>query len=194
MARPASLDPAVLALLRAREPAALAAIVNDHARPLYRTARGLGFDETAAEDLVQEVFVTFLSTLDRFQGTSLVGTWLFGILHNKIRERRRAVQREETFDPIESEFDGTFTDYGHWRKPMDDLERMLDSREIGREIDECLSHLPFQQREVFVLRDAEDLEVNEICKNLDLTVTHMGVLLHRARHRLRECLKRKGIH
>ena len=192
MSHSAALDPAILAPLRAREPAALAAIVQDHARPLYRTARGLGFDEGTSEDIVQEVFLTFLSTLDRFEGRSQVGTWLFGILHHKVRERRRALHREETFDSIDENFDALFTNFGHWKEPLEDLDRLLNSRDIGREVEECLSLLPLQQREVFLLREVEDLESKEICKNLEITVTHMGVLLHRARHRLRECLKGKG--
>ena len=45
----------------------------------------------------------------------------------------------------------------------------------------------------FVLREIEELETEEICKILDVTRTNIGVLLHRARNRLRECLETKGI-
>jgi RNA polymerase sigma-70 factor (ECF subfamily) len=187
-----ALDPAFLGLLRARDPKTLAAIVQQHGRALYRTARGLGFDAPASEDLVQEVFLTFLSTLDRFEGRSQIGTWLFGILCRKVRERRRAFERERRFDPIDEKFASRFTPSGHWKHPLEDLERMLDSSEIGRAVEECLSGLPLQQREAFLLREVEELATDEICKILEITVTHMGVLLHRARHRLRECLKEKG--
>lgn len=192
MASSASHDRSFLTPLRERDPEALAAIVQQHARPLYRTARGLGFDAPSSEDLVQEVFVTFLSTIDRFEGRSQVGTWLFGILCQKMRERRRALQQEQRFDPIDENFDNLFTPYGHWKQPFEDLERMLNSRDIGREVEECLSGLPIRQREIFLLREVEELGTEDICKILEITVTHMGVLLHRARHRLRECLKRKG--
>jgi RNA polymerase sigma-70 factor (ECF subfamily) len=73
------LDAEQVARLRARDPATLARAVEEHARPLYRAARGMGFDEAEAEDLVQDVFTTFLETLDRFEGRSQVRTWLFGI-------------------------------------------------------------------------------------------------------------------
>jgi RNA polymerase sigma-70 factor (ECF subfamily) len=79
-----------LAELRARNPAALRAVVDQHARRLYRAARGMGFSPDDAEDLAQEVFVTFLETLERFEGRSELGTWLFGVLHHKAQERRRA--------------------------------------------------------------------------------------------------------
>jgi DNA-directed RNA polymerase specialized sigma24 family protein len=65
--------------LRSRDPEALSEVLHAHARPLYRAARGMGFRENEAEDLVQGVFTTFLETLDRFQGLSQVNTWLLGI-------------------------------------------------------------------------------------------------------------------
>jgi RNA polymerase sigma-70 factor, ECF subfamily len=53
--------------------------------------------------------------------------------------------------------------------------------------------LPVNQREVFVLREVEGLETSEICKILAVSVTNFGVLMHRARARLRECLEAKGV-
>jgi RNA polymerase sigma-70 factor (ECF subfamily) len=182
----------MLARLRQRDPATLTAAVQEHTRPLYRTARSMGFSEAESEDLVQDVFTVFLATLDRFEGRSQVRTWLFGILHNRMRELRRALQREESYDPVDAEFDALFTAYGHWISPLEDLERTLESRDIGRTLDDCLGALPLQQREVFLLREVEGLDSKDICNNLQISNTHLGVLIHRARHRLRECMKGKG--
>ena len=52
--------------------------------------------------------------------------------------------------------------------------------------------LPVNQREGFVLREVEGLDTGEICKILEVSVTNFGVLMHRARTRLRECLETKG--
>ena len=41
----------------------------------------MGFSPDDAEDLAQEVFATFLQTIERFEGRSEGGTWLFGILY-----------------------------------------------------------------------------------------------------------------
>jgi RNA polymerase sigma-70 factor (ECF subfamily) len=152
----------------------------------------MGFSEAESEDLVQDVFTVFLATLDRFEGRSQVRTWLFGILHNRMRELRRALQREESYDPVDAKFDALFTTYGHWISPLEDLERMLESRDIGRTLDDCLGALPLQQREVFLLREVEGLDSKDICNNLQISNTHLGVLIHRARHRLRECMREKG--
>jgi RNA polymerase sigma-70 factor (ECF subfamily) len=186
------LDAGLVARLRARDPEALASAVQDHARALYRAARGMGFQETEAEDLIQDVFTTFLETLDRFEGRSQVRTWLFGILHRKVLERRREQYREQQHDPIDEVFESRFDARGKWVRPPEDLHRALESKEIGAALAGCLEGLPAAQREVFVLREMEGLETDEICKILCVTVTNMGVLMHRARNRLRECIEAKG--
>ena len=178
--------------LRRREPEALAEAVRDHARPLHRAARALGFAENEAEDLVQDVFVTFLERLDQFEGRSQLRTWLFGILHRKTLERRRAAAVDDRMDPIDEVFEARFDGNGQWTRPPADLERLLLSKEIGDVILGCMGGLPLHQREAFVLREVEGLATDEICKILSISVTNFGVLIHRARARLRECLESKG--
>ncbi len=45
----------------------------------------------------------------------------------------------------------------------------------------------------FVLREVEGLSTEEICKILEVSRTNLGVLIYRARNRLRECLEAKGV-
>jgi RNA polymerase sigma-70 factor, ECF subfamily len=183
---------AFLERLRQRDPDALAQAVHDHARPLIRAARALGFAEQDAEDLVQDVFTTFLEKLEIFEGRSQLRTWLFGILHRKALERRRASIKDDRMDLIDEVFESRFDGNGKWTRPPADLERLLLSKEIGEIIRGCMNGLPVNQREAFVLREIEGLDTGEICKILDVSVTNFGVLMHRARARLRECLETKG--
>jgi RNA polymerase sigma-70 factor (ECF subfamily) len=183
----------LISLLRERDPSTLDSVIREHARQLYKISRALGFTDNEAEDLVQDTFTVFLQTLDRFEGRSQVRTWLIGILYRKAQERRREQAREQKTDPIDTAFESRFDQSGKWRKPPEDLERLFASKEIGHLISECLEEVPIQQREAFLLREVEGLETKEICKILDLSVTHFGVLMHRARIRLRECLALKGV-
>ena len=182
----------VLQRLRRRDPELLASLIREHSRPLYRAARGMGFREDEAEDLVQDVFMTFLTSLDRFEGRCQLRTWLFGILHNKTMERRRKRGQEDRHDAIDEVFESRFDSNGKWAAPPQDLLRLTESRQLGEAITNCLDGLPPTQRSVFVLREMEDMETEEICKILDVTATNMGVLMHRARIRLRECLEGCG--
>lgn len=187
MAVPASL----LRKLRDRDPDALAAVVAEHARRLYRSARAMGFAAADAEDLAQEVFVTFLATIDRFEGRSALSTWLIGILYRKAQERRRA-DRAVPHDPADAIFESWFDATGRWQDPVAPADRRLEAREAAKGLADCLAELSAQQRDVFQLRQVEELSADEAGNVLGLTVTHIGVLLHRARTRLRACLGRKG--
>lgn len=188
----ADLDESLLALLRARDPDALREIADAHGRRIYRAARGMGHSAADAEDLVQDVFVTFLMSLDRFQGRAQVGTWLFGILHRKSLERRRAVIREELNDPIDQLFESQFDSRGQWRQPAGSPDHLVQAEQAGAAIAACLEALPDSQREVFHLRQVEELPAEAVSKITGLAITHIGVLLHRARVRLRACLGEKG--
>ena len=188
----ADLGEAELALLRSRNPDALRSIANAHGRRLYRAARGMGHAQADAEDLVQEVFVAFLESLDRFEGRAQVGTWLYGILYRKSLERRRAVVREELGDPIELTFEAQFDSRGQWLSPPAQPDAQVHAEQAGTAIASCLEALPDGQREVFQLRQVEELSAAEVSKITGQTITHIGVLLHRARLRLRVCLEGKG--
>jgi RNA polymerase sigma-70 factor, ECF subfamily len=182
----------LLARLKRREASTLEAIVNDNARRLFRAARGLGFSAPQADDLVQEVFVTFLETVDRFEGRAQVSTWLFGILHHKAQERRRSQARDEAIDSIEEVFESRFDAKGNWTTPLPPPDRVAASGQAAAAIAECLQGLPPLYREIFHLRQVEELSAADVSKIVERTVTHVGVLFHRARLRLRECLEGKG--
>ena len=189
---PSQIGAEELARLRQRDEATLRRVVEDVARPLYRAARGMGFDQADAEDLVQDVFATFMTTLDRFEGRSRVSTWIFGILHRKAQERRREIARDDAQDPIDDIFESQFDRTGGWTTPPVDLERQMAASELGDAIRICVEQLPAPLRDVFVLRAMQDLDTAEICKILGRTGTHIGVQLHRARSRLRTCLEARG--
>jgi RNA polymerase sigma-70 factor (ECF subfamily) len=152
----------------------------------------MGFSAEDADELVQDVFVIFMATLDRFEGRSRIRTWLFGILHRKAMEPRRDLASDARHDPTDEQFESQFDEQGRWRSAPIGPDRLAASAQLARAIRECLEGVPGLQRQAFVLRDTQQLETADICKILDCTVTHMGVLLHRARARLRVCLQSKG--
>jgi RNA polymerase sigma-70 factor (ECF subfamily) len=182
----------LLARLKARDPVVLREVVDQQARRLYRAARGMGFSGTDAEDLAQDVFMTFLDTIDRFEGRAQVGTWLFGILYHKAQERRRSRARDDLGDPIDDTFEARFDAKGSWVQPPTAADRLVESQAAARALIDCLSGVPLRQREVFQLRQVEELPAADVAHMLGCTVSHVGVLLHRARLRLRACLEAKG--
>ena len=179
--------------LRKRDPAAVQAVVHRYLPHVYRAARGAGFDQHGAEDVAQSTFATFIETVPRFEGRSHVRTWIFGILYKKIAEARRAARREQDVDDIDDIFDQRFDGAGGWTRPPRPADADVHNAEVRHGIEDCLDQVSTGQRMAFVLREVEGLKSNEICNILDVSRTNLGVLLHRVRNRLRECLEAKGI-
>ena len=186
-------DPDFAARIRERDASAIEEVVHIYLPQVLRTAQGAGLGPQLAEDVAQDTFVTFVETAARFEGRSHVRTWLFGILYRKIAEARRLVRRDQAMDDIDEIFEQRFNSAGGWARPPRPVDAEIYSAEVRQGIDSCLDLVPTNQRMAFVLREIEELETEEICKILDVTRTNLGVLLHRVRNRLRECLETKGI-
>ena len=102
---------------------------------------------------------------------------------------------------IASEFSTPFhkndTFKEHWmmeRQPHklpSELDDPLNRTEFQSVIEKCLTHLPEKWRAVFVLKVIEELNSDEVCKELECTASNLWVMLHRARLKLRECIEIK---
>ncbi len=186
-------DPDFAARIRVRDAQALEEVVRRYLPQILRAARGAGFAPQLAEDVAQDTFVTFIETAPRFEGRSHVRTWLFGILYKKIAAARRNLGRDNEMDDIEEVFEQRFDNTGSWARPPLPVDAEVYDAEVREGIDGCLDRVPTNQRMAFVLREIEEMDSEEICKILEVTRTNLGVLLHRVRNRLRDCLEAKGI-
>lgn len=181
-------ETALLDGLRAGRDWAYEELVRAQGARLLAVARRLLMDEEEARDVVQEAFLSAFRSIDRFQGSSRLSTWLHRIAVNaalqKLRARRR---RKET--PIEDLLPG-FQEDGHqlepaveWR-PSGDLERE-ETRSLVRS---SIDRLPETYRTVLVLRDIEELDTAETARLLEVNENTVKVRLHRARQALRGLL------
>lgn len=181
------------ARIRDRDPEAIKDVVHSYLPQVFRAALGAGLDRHVAEDVTQSTFVTFIESAHRFEGRSHVRTWLFGILYKKIAESRRRLKRDRATDDIDEVFEQRFDKNGLWSRGPRPVDATVFDKEVRQRIDECLEEVPSKQRMAFVLREIEELDSEQICNILEVTRTNLGVLLHRVRNRLRECLEAKGI-
>jgi RNA polymerase sigma-70 factor (ECF subfamily) len=179
--------------LKRRDRATWEALVDAYLPQLLRAGRGMGFSVDENQDLVQSVFVAIMEGIGRFEGRSHIRTFLFGIFYNKVSEHLRNRQRAEVNDPIDEVMESRFDVSGKWRQPPLDIDKAVFARETRGLVRECLEMVPRAQRIAFYLREIEEMERAEICKKMGVSATNLGVLLFRARNRLRECLERKGL-
>ncbi len=178
--------------IRTRDPESLETVVRQQLPILLRGARAAGLSLSAAEDAVQATFLTFLRRCHEFDGRARVGTWLFGILIRKVAETRRGLAREDPVEDIDQIVESRFDASGRWVRPPRGPDAELARNEILRHLSECLEGLSARQRLAFALREIEGQSPEEVCKALEVSRNNLGVLMFRARNRLRECLEQKG--
>lgn len=183
--------PEIVNAFKARNWIVLEELVKQYTEMLLKSSYSLGFRDQQAEDLVQSVWTTFFEAVQKFEGRSQVKTFLFGILINKARELRRETQKFDEHDPIDDVVAERFNEQGGWAKPPIPPDKFVEAVQSLQMIQDCIERLPVNQRAAFCYREVEDLEMPEICKILEVTNTNLGVLLFRAKNRLRECIERK---
>lgn len=179
--------------LRKKEMQAVSLLVEKYNPVLYRGAMAQLKEPVASEEVLAETWEAFFAAIDRFEGKSHIRTFLFGILYNKIRERRRHNARFldlENPDPI---IDMQFANDGHWANQPMDPESFLKASQDLEAVETCLETLVEKQKQAFYLKEVEGESSAEICKILGISSTNLGVLIYRAKNQLRLCLEGKAV-
>jgi RNA polymerase sigma-70 factor (ECF subfamily) len=179
--------------LKERRPGAVEGLIEEFASPLLAAACSWGLSKPDAEEAVQDALVDFLEALKRFEGRSSLKTYLFGVLYHKCSERRRKSAREQATEDIEAAFDARFGSFGVWNCIPRGPEEEAVNDELKGWLADCASGLSVDQRAAFQMKVVEGRETEEVCKILAVTSTNLGVLLFRARNKLRECLEKKWV-
>jgi RNA polymerase sigma-70 factor, ECF subfamily len=163
-------------------------LIRPYERSVYMMALSYMKNEADAEDVAQEAFLKAFHHLATFRSEAKFSTWLVGIALNEARSRLRhaGVMRMESIDET-SEEGGHIspTILRDWREvPSEALER----KEIREILQKAITSLPDIYREVFLLRDVEELNNAETAAALCITVGNVKVRLHRARMMLQKQL------
>jgi RNA polymerase sigma-70 factor (TIGR02943 family) len=173
--------------------------VDQYGDALFHFALARVSKREIAEDLVQETFLAAVQSQERFKGQSSEKTWLFGILKHKVidhyRKNKSTVFSQDLW-PDPDNLDGFFNAKGGWQiRPEHWSANPGKSQEVKEAFDHfyrCLSDLPPRTADVFVFREIDGLDTDEICNRLDITPANCWVILYRARMLLRKCLEMIG--
>jgi RNA polymerase sigma-70 factor (ECF subfamily) len=171
---------------------------------MKRVARTYVASDAVAEEVVQETWTAVVTGIDRFEGRSALGTWIFSILTNQAKSHsareKRAVPfscvapsgaEEPAVDPDRFQNDDEAWP-GHWAtppRPWQKPERRVLSLEARDHLKAALAQLPDRQRLIVGLRDVDGHSAEEVCDLLGLSQENQRVLLHRGRSRLRAVLE-----
>jgi len=182
-------EAALIARVLAGEDGLFHELIRPYEKLVYVTIFAIMKNETEAEDGAQETMISAYRNLKSFRGEAKFSTWLVTIAMNEARKRLRKAKAaaEDSLDEGSEEGEGDYTPavLTDWREiPLEALER----KELKKKLREAVGKLPEKYREVFVLRDIEELNQEETAAALGITVTLVKVRLHRARMMLQKML------
>tara|TARA_R110002073_G_scaffold279026_1_gene442944 strand:- start:203771 stop:204340 length:570 start_codon:yes stop_codon:yes gene_type:complete len=152
-------------------------------------------DEELAKDIVQETFFSGLKAMKNFRGQAAERTWLISILKRKIIDHYRKINSKKGKAEVKLNFYEDGDKKGTWieeRVPQtwdNEAETDIENEELKEAIGKCVENLPVKYRTVFLLKNVEQYETEEICNELGITASNLWVIIHRARHQLRKCLE-----
>ena len=163
-------------------------LIRPYERSVYVMALSYMKNEADAEDVAQEAFVRAFRKLSSFRAESKFSTWLISITINEARTllRRQALVGMEPLDQLPDEDKGISPALlRDWREiPSEAVER----EEVRVLIQRAVEQLPEIYRQVFLLRDVEELTINETAEALNISIPSLKVRLHRARMMLQKQL------
>lgn len=178
-------------------------LIRPYERMVYLTLFSIVRNETEAEDGAQEAVISAYRHLGSFRAEAKFSTWLTMIAINEGRKRLRRAKgtAEESIEEQMEKHEGDYTPapLTDWREiPLQALER----KELREALRAAVGELPDIYRQVFVLRDMEELNIEETAQALGINSGAVKVRLHRARLMLQKRLvpflktvapKRKGL-
>jgi len=180
-----------------RDERAFEAVMRAHNRMLFRLARSILKDDAEAEDALQEAYLAGYRNIATFRGGARLSTWLARIVINEAYGRLRKRPRMASVVPLEpaawsGDHGGSRLEEGIMAdETVERPEAAAMRTQVRRMLERRIDELPEQFRTVFVLREVEELSVEETAACLDLPPATVRTRAFRARALLRDSLSRE---
>ena len=159
-------------------------LVTPYRGPLLALAARLTGNREEALDVVQEALLRAYRSLRSFDASRPFRNWLFQIAANAARDRGRRISRERA----------AFPEVIDRALAPADPESGLDRRQMRSSLMTALAALSPREREVFVLRDLEELDIRETSRALGCSSIAVRVSLSSARKKLRLAIRQDFPH
>ena len=164
-------------------------LVHPYQRAIFLAALSLVRNEADAEDVAQEAVLKTFKNLSRFRQEAKFSTWVIQITINEAKMKLRKERRHlyESLDDGKQNDEGDYVpkDFADWREiPSEALEQS----ELRQALAKALDSLPEKYRSVLILRDVQQLSINETAEALGLSEANVKTRLCRARLQMRDAL------
>jgi RNA polymerase sigma-70 factor (ECF subfamily) len=156
-------------------------VYNQHEPRVRQFIRALVRDDWAADDLVQETFISVQKNLGRLRDPSRLSAWVYRIAYNRCRDHfRRAGQAARQERPLERNRELL-------AEPL--FLKTYDQHQMGACVRDKVNLLPEKYRSAVILFDLMDFSQREIAEILDISIDNVKVRLHRGRKQLKGILQ-----
>ena len=145
---------------------------------IYRTLQRLGAPPSDVEDLAQDVFLALRGSWPRYDSTRPLRPYLFGIAFRLTSAHQRKRRRELAIGIVETDDAGPRAD------------DMLQSKQARALVLAALERIPLPRRAVLVMRDLDDISVDEIAAVLEIPLFTAYSRLRKARRELEAAVRR----
>ena len=162
-------------------------LVEKYQLPVINTCLGIVHNRQDAEDIAQDVFVEIFRSIQSFRADSKLSTWIYRIAVNKSINRVRRQKRQKWLSPLEELITGK-----HGTEIITDPTSLpsseLENRQRQHKLHIAMDTLPENQRIAFTLNKYEELSYHEISEVMNLSLSSVESLIHRAKVNLQKKL------
>jgi len=163
-------------------------LVNNYQKNVIKTAYYFVANMEDAEDLSQEVFLEILKSIGRYKKNSSLYTWIYRITVNKSLDHLRKQKRRNFFQQV-----GLFLQDSNDGTNRSDKEPAItdtrnDDKEKRKILDNAVNSLPENQKIAFILSKYDELSYKEIAEIMNLSLSSVESLIHRAKMNLQKKL------
>jgi RNA polymerase sigma-70 factor, ECF subfamily len=165
------------------------ALVDRHQERVRNTCYRFVNNADDADDLAQEVFIQVFESIGHFRQEAEMSTWIFRIAVNKSLDFLRKKKRKKRFVWLVPIHFGEHESEIH-ESAASDPHQELEERERRQILNHAIARLPENQQTALVLSKYERLASKEIAEIMDVTISAVEALLHRAKKSLQRELRK----
>jgi RNA polymerase sigma-70 factor (ECF subfamily) len=159
-------------------------LVDKYQSLVLNTCHHFVHNKQTAEDLTQEVFLEVYLSAHKFKKEAKISTWLYRISVNKSLNYLRDNKKRKVIKSIETCFKIGYTE------PIEEVSSDDENEELRKVLNQIVDSLPKKQKAVFTLCKMENLSYKEAAQVLEVPVTTIEGLMHRAKRNVRSKIER----
>jgi RNA polymerase sigma-70 factor (ECF subfamily) len=168
-------------------------LVRKHQKMMINIAYRMLTSYEDACEIVQDAFISAYKGMHNFEGKSKFSTWICAIVVNLSKNRLKQLKKQEYYEDISFDDPG-ISDKSNVKTDPSSVEpsaiARLEQQDLQQQVHRCISALDIELKEVVILRDIQNFSYEEISAMLKIPDGTVKSRLYRARHDLKDCLKK----